>query len=72
MFFGGFEQGGGQPMDWHFHAAVVEQKTPELPLRADRSTRYEAIAHLMAAAQAAGLVRIAFVTDPGAAHFNTH
>jgi len=37
---------------------------PELQLRADRNTRYEAVATLMAAAQARGLLKIGFVTDP--------
>lgn len=39
-------------------------RNPELHLRADRNTRYEAIARIMAAAQAAGVGKIAFVTDP--------
>jgi biopolymer transport protein ExbD len=51
-------------LDRRFQAAVVERQVPELHLRADRATRYEAIARIMAAAQAAGVVRIAFVTDP--------
>ncbi len=37
---------------------------PELHLRADRGTRYEKVAEVMAAAQRAGIVKIAFVTDP--------
>lgn len=37
---------------------------PELHLRADRGTRYEKVAEVMAAAQKAGLVKIAFVTEP--------
>jgi len=37
---------------------------PELHLRADRGTRYERVAEAMAAAQRAGLTRIAFVTLP--------
>ncbi|MGE5466119.1 MAG: ExbD/TolR family protein [Ignavibacteria bacterium] len=37
---------------------------PELHLRADRATRYERVAEIMAAAQQAGIVKIAFVTDP--------
>jgi biopolymer transport protein ExbD len=37
---------------------------PELQLRADRATRYEAVAGLMAAAQTAGLTKLVFVTDP--------
>ncbi len=51
-------------LDRRFQAAVVERQIPELHLRADRGTRYEAIARILAAAQAAGVVRIAFVTDP--------
>jgi len=47
-----------------FRAAVAEARPPELHLRADRKTNYEAIARILAAAQHAGLVRIAFVTDP--------
>lgn len=37
---------------------------PELQLRADKATRYEAVAEVMAAAQAHGLTRLGFVTDP--------
>jgi biopolymer transport protein ExbD len=40
---------------------------PELHLRADRQARYQSIAEVMAAAQAAGLTRLGFVTDPRAA-----
>jgi biopolymer transport protein ExbD len=35
-----------------------------LQLRADRATRYEAVAQLMAAAQQEGLTKLVFVTDP--------
>lgn len=37
---------------------------PELHLRADRATRYDKLADIMAAAQRAGIRRIAFVTEP--------
>ena len=37
---------------------------PELHLRADRATHYEKVAEVMAASQRAGIVKIAFVTDP--------
>jgi biopolymer transport protein ExbD len=40
---------------------------PELHLRADRGTRYEKVAEVMAAAQRAGIVKIAFVTEPAPA-----
>ena len=53
-------------LDRRFQASVVERQIPELHLRADRATRYESIARILAAAQRAGLVRIAFVTDPSA------
>ena len=46
------------------HAAARRSPQPELHLRADRNTRYERLAQLMAAAQKAGLTRIGFVTEP--------
>ena len=36
---------------------------PEMHLRADRGTRYERVAEVMAEAQRAGITRIAFVTE---------
>ena len=37
---------------------------PELQLRADKDTRYEVVAQVMAAAQTNGLTKLGFVTDP--------
>ena len=37
---------------------------PELQLRADKDTRYEVVAQVMAAAQGNGLTKLGFVTDP--------
>ena len=45
-------------------AAAARTPPPELHLRADRDTRYERIAQLMAAARNAGIARIGFVTEP--------
>jgi len=47
-----------------FAAAMVNGREPELHLRADRGTRYERVTEVLAAAQQAGLVKIAFVTEP--------
>ena len=44
--------------------AGVRAENPELHLRADRATRYERVAEVMAAAQRAGIIKIAFVTEP--------
>ncbi|KVF95103.1 biopolymer transporter ExbD [Burkholderia vietnamiensis] len=44
--------------------AAAAAAPPELRLRASRATRYDVIAQVMGAAQAAGLTRIGFVTDP--------
>ena len=44
--------------------AARRSPQPELHLRADKATRYEQLARVMAAAQKAGLTRIGFVTDP--------
>ena len=43
--------------------AASRQPQPELHLHADRNTRYEAVASLMASAQQAGLVHISFATQ---------
>ncbi len=48
----------------HLRAAVADGGTGELQLRADRGTRYERVAEILADAQRAGVTRIAFVTDP--------
>ena len=46
--------------------ALAAQQTPqpELHLRADKNTRYEVVAEVMSAAQANGLSKIGFVTEP--------
>ncbi len=45
-------------------AAGKSSQPPDIHLRAARATRYDVIAQVMAAAQAAGLERIGFVTEP--------
>ena len=49
--------------DLEAHFAATAARNPELHLRADRGTRYENVADLLAAAQTAGINRIAFVTE---------
>jgi biopolymer transport protein ExbD len=55
-----------QPKDLNERLAVAAKKNPqpELQLRADKATRYEVIAQVMAAAQTNGLTKMGFVTDP--------
>jgi biopolymer transport protein ExbD len=43
--------------------AAQKKPQPELQLRADKSTRYEIIAQVMAAAQTNGMTKMGFVTD---------
>lgn len=45
-------------------AAAAAGRQPELHLRADRGTRYERVTEVLAEAQRAGIVKIAFVTEP--------
>jgi biopolymer transport protein ExbD len=47
--------------------AVSAQKTvqPELQIRAEKNTRYEIVAKVMADAKNQGMVKIGFVTTPG-------
>ncbi|MBN8476660.1 biopolymer transporter ExbD [Sulfuritalea sp.] len=49
--------------DFEAHFAATAARNPELHLRADRGTRYENVADILAAAQKAGINRIAFVTE---------
>lgn len=44
--------------------AAARLPQPELHLRAERTTQYEKIAQVMAAAQNGGLSKIGFITDP--------
>ena len=46
--------------------AEASKKTPqpELHIRAERTTQYEKIVEIMAAAQSGGLNKIGFITDP--------
>jgi biopolymer transport protein ExbD len=44
--------------------AAVADPQPELHLNADRKVAYERVADVMSAAQAGGLTRIGFVTEP--------
>ncbi|MGH8782510.1 ExbD/TolR family protein [Paraburkholderia sp.] len=45
-------------------AAAQQTPQPELHLNADRKVPYEAVAEVMSAAQAGGLTKIGFVTQP--------
>jgi biopolymer transport protein ExbD len=51
-------------LDERLAGAAGLSPQPELQLRADKDTRYEVVAQVMAAAQSHGLTRIGFVTDP--------
>ena len=54
-----------QKADLDSRLAIAAKKTPQpdLQLRADKSTRYEIIAQVMASAQNNGLTKMGFVTD---------
>jgi biopolymer transport protein ExbD len=51
-------------LDERLAAAAAQAEQPELQLRADRNTRYETVAEVMAAAQTHGLTKLGFVTEP--------
>ncbi|MES2015106.1 MAG: biopolymer transporter ExbD [Pseudomonadota bacterium] len=51
-------------LDARMVRAAGTMPQPELQLRADKNTRYEVVAQVMAAAQLRGLTRMGFVTDP--------
>jgi biopolymer transport protein ExbD len=45
-------------------SAALKDPQPELHLRAEKTTQYQLLAEIMADAQAAGMVKIGFVTNP--------
>ena len=49
-------------------AAAAQTPQPVLQLSADQATRYQHVAEVMAAARAAGIEKLGFVTVPGGAH----
>lgn len=51
-------------LEQKFRAAVAQDANVEMHLKADRATRYEAVAETMSAARRAGLSKIGFVTQP--------
>ena len=51
-------------LDIKLATAAKQNPQPELQLRADKSTRYEIIAQVMAAAQTNGMTKMGFVTAP--------
>ena len=53
-------------LDARLAQAARQSPQPELQLRADKETRYEVVAQVMAAAQSNGLTRLGFVTEPKA------
>ena len=53
-----------QQLQVRIATAAQAQPQPELHLRAERTTQYEKVAQVMAAAQAGGLNKIGFMTEP--------
>ena len=47
-------------------SAALKNPQPELHLRAEKTTQYQRLAEIMAAAQQAGMVKIGFITNPQA------
>lgn len=54
----------GATLDLRMKSAAAVNPQPELHIRADRSTEYQRITTVMAAAARAGIVKIGFVTAP--------
>ena len=59
----GKEKVSAQELDARLAQAARRAPRPEVQLHADKNTRYETVARVMAAAQASGLTRIGFVTE---------
>ena len=63
--FVGSEAVDPDDLESRLREAVARDVNVEMHLKADRGTRYEAVAETMSAARRAGLSRIGFVTQPG-------
>jgi biopolymer transport protein ExbD len=61
----GSEAVDASTLETRFRDAVSQDANVELHLKADRDSRYEAVAETMSAARHAGLAKIGFVTQPG-------
>jgi biopolymer transport protein ExbD len=48
----------------HVKAVAVQKPQPEIHLRADKETRYEAVGRVMYAIQRGGIVKVGFLTEP--------
>ena len=64
QLFWGEDKVDAATLDLRMGEAAKVRPQPEVQLRADKNTRYEIVAQVMAAAQARGLNRLGFVTDP--------
>jgi biopolymer transport protein ExbD len=55
-------------LDARLTVAAKQQPQPQVQLRADKGTRYEVIAQVMAAAQGNGITKLGFVTETPQSH----
>jgi biopolymer transport protein ExbD len=65
-FFWNNQQLDREQFSQHLDEAAAKQPQPELHIRADKETRYQVLADVMAEAQRVKLLRVGFVTDPEA------
>ena len=64
VFWNG-EQVDAAALDARMKSAAAINPQPEVHIRADRTTEYQKVARVMAAAARAGLAKIGFVSEPG-------
>lgn len=64
LIFWNNEQVSQDDLNTRLAAAAQKKPQPELQLRADKATRYEVVAQVMALAQTNGMTRLGFVTEP--------
>ena len=48
----------------HVKTAAVQKPQPEVHIRADRDSRYEAVGRVLYALQRGGVVKVGFLTEP--------
>ena len=60
----GVEEFSEARLELHLREAVARDRRVELHLQADRATRYESVAMVLATARRAGVVQIGFLSQP--------
>jgi biopolymer transport protein ExbD len=64
FYWNNFQLPSQQSLLDHVKEAAVKKPQPEIHIRADKDTKYEAVGRVMYAIQRGGIVKVGFITEP--------